>query len=172
MSFQRPERYGRRGRWMSFPTTRPASAAALDARFQYLCPSSHLSCFMIINILLVLFIIVCVIFIIIVFIVASYFTTSVSCYWLAMLLLFLYMLHLDEATNGTLPTPWRSRSTSSSSFGRRSAPTSSCCRRARRWCACSSAEKRSALPWNTFEIFLRCICKIINRQMITIMTYV
>ena len=29
---------GRRGRWMSFPSTRPASPKALEARFRYLCP--------------------------------------------------------------------------------------------------------------------------------------
>ncbi|CAK9001642.1 Creatine kinase M-type (Creatine kinase M chain) (Creatine phosphokinase M-type) (CPK-M) (M-CK) [Durusdinium trenchii] len=37
VSFEKPERYGRRGRWMSFPSDRPASPEALDARFRYLC---------------------------------------------------------------------------------------------------------------------------------------
>eukprot|EP00434_Breviolum_minutum_P045033 symbB.v1.2.040291.t2/scaffold7126.1/size13177/1 len=37
VSFAKPSRYGRRGRWMSFPSTRPASPKALEARFRYLC---------------------------------------------------------------------------------------------------------------------------------------
>merc|ERR1712039_618945 len=37
MSFTRPSRYGRRGRWMSFPFTKPASQSAVDARYRYLC---------------------------------------------------------------------------------------------------------------------------------------
>ncbi|CAJ1362770.1 unnamed protein product [Effrenium voratum] len=37
VSFAKPQTYGRRGRWLSFPSDRPGSAAALDARFQFLC---------------------------------------------------------------------------------------------------------------------------------------
>ncbi|CAJ1408164.1 unnamed protein product [Effrenium voratum] len=40
VSFAKPQTYGRRGRWLSFPSDRPGSAAALDARFQFLCGSS------------------------------------------------------------------------------------------------------------------------------------
>eukprot|EP00440_Ansanella_granifera_P015659 gb/GFBE01017011.1/.p1 GENE.gb/GFBE01017011.1/~~gb/GFBE01017011.1/.p1 ORF type:complete len:517 (+),score=79.39 gb/GFBE01017011.1/:1-1551(+) len=36
INFEKPS-YGRKGRWMSFPFTKPASALALDARFAYLC---------------------------------------------------------------------------------------------------------------------------------------
>ncbi|CAL1159241.1 unnamed protein product [Cladocopium goreaui] len=36
VSFTTPG-YGRRGRWMSFPSTRPATERALEARFRYLC---------------------------------------------------------------------------------------------------------------------------------------